>query len=326
MALTFKNPKEYITELIGTMILISIGCTAAVTGNLGVGFAFGLTLIGLVFCIGNVSSCHFNPLISLSMFISGKMDAEDTLWYVLAQIIGGILGAIISLILICQVQNTGNVWVYASMYGSDNGLIEWFGAMVVEFLFAFTLAFVVMKAVDSKKINMKSGTAVALALFALVSIGGWGMTRTAVNPAKSIGTAIAMLFSGVDGKFDPLIQLWLFIIFPVLGAVAGTFLYMVLESGEFDLNKYLSAIKKKKEEKAEEEYAEESEEVSEESAEEPLAEEEAVEEPVEEIPEIESVEDDTLPEVESEEDILPEVESEEKPAEEIVIDSETKTE
>ena len=317
MALTFKNPKEYITELIGTMILISIGCTAAIVGNLGVGFAFGLTFIGLIFCIGNVSNCHFNPLITLGMFINNKIDAEDTLWYVLAQIIGGFLGAIISLILICQVQNTGNVWIYVSMYGSDNGLIEWFGAMVVEFLFAFTLVFVVLKAADTKKIGMKAGTAVAIAMFALVSIGGWGMTRTAVNPAKSIGTAFAMLFSGVDGKFDPLIQLWLFIIFPVLGAAAAAFVYMMMESGEFDLNKYLSAIKKKKSEGDEADVSDDAEYSEEEAAaEEPVEEEPIVDEPAEEIPEIESVEEEPLPEVESEEE-----------AEEIVVEeSETKTE
>lgn len=318
MALSFENPKEYITELIGTMILVAIGCVFGLYGmfgnSLSAAIGFSLTFLGLIYCIGKYSSCHFNPLISLSMFINGKMKADDTLWYVLAQIIGGILGALFSLVLAAQIMHTSRDFTYVSYFGdklvNNFGLmgIDLFGAILVEFLFAFVLCFVAMKATESKKIDMKSGAIIAAAMFGLIYIG-CGMTGTAVNPAKSIGAAIAMMFSNIDGKFDPLIQLWLFIIIPLLGAVVGTFLYMILESDEFDLNKYLSAIKKKKsEDAADEEYAEESEE--------PVAEEEIVEEPVEEIPEIESVDDD----------VLPEVESEEETAEEVVVDSETKTE
>ena len=188
---------------------------------------------------------------------------------------------------------------------------------ILEFFLAFFLSYIAMKATDSKKIDIKSGAIIATAMFALIWIFGT-ITFTAINPAKSIGAAIAMLFSDLDNHTEPLIQLWLFIIIPALGAVVGTFVYMVTQSDEFDLNKYLSAVKKKKEEKTDEEYEEESEEVSEENAEEPAAEEEVVED-AEEIPEIESVEDDALPEVESEEETV--VESEEPAA-----DSETKTE
>ena len=137
--------------------------------------------------------------------------------------------------------------------------------------------------------------------------------QTAVNPAKSIGAAFAMLFSNLEGHTEPFIQLWLFIIFPALGAIVGTFIYMITESGEFDLNKYLSAAKKKKAEDADEEYVEESEEITEETAEESeeqVAEEPAAEEavaeapaaeaPADDIPEIESVEEDAVPETESE--------------------------
>ena len=327
MALSFENPKEYITELIGTAILVFIGCLFA-TGTRGTSMVaaggFALTFIGLIYCIGKYSNCHFNPLISLSMFINGKMKANDTLFYVLAQIIGGIIGAVLCFLTFAIGYDTWDILFYADYYGGyfvnyGYGGLEVMGAVIVEFFLAFVLAFVAMKATDSKKIDMKSGAVIAVAMFGLIWIGS-GLAYSAVNPAKSIGAAIAMLFSGLDNHTEPLIQLWLFIIFPALGAAVGTFVYMVTESDEFDLNKYLSAIKKKKEEKAaDEEYAEE----SEENAEEPAAEEEPAEEVVEdteeEIPEIESVEEDALPEVESAED--PVVESEEP-----VADSETKTE
>ena len=316
MALTFENPKEYIAELIGTAILVTIGCMVAAAGMLPAAIAFTLAYIGLIYCIGKYCGCHFNPVITLSMFVTGKMKANDTLWYVLAQIIGGIIGGIITIIIAAQVWHTGNVWVYVSMYGNDNGHIEWFGAIIVEFMLAFILAYVAMKATDSKKIDMKSGAIVAVALFGVVYIAA-AMTDSAANPAKSIGTAFAMMFSGIDGKFDPLIQLWLFIIFPALGALVGAFVYLMMESGEFDLSKYLASKKKDKSEVVEADELEDAEYSEEEAAtEEPVEEEPIVDEPAEEIPEIESVEEEPLPEVESEEE-----------AEEIVVEeSETKTE
>ena len=325
MALSFENPKEYITELIGTAILVFIGCLFA-TGTRGTSMVaaggFALTFIGLIYCIGKYSNCHFNPLISLSMFINGKMKANDTLFYVLAQIIGGIIGAVLCFLTFAIGYDTWDILFYADYYGGyfvnyGYGGLEVMGAVIVEFFLAFVLAFVAMKATDSKKIDMKSGAVIAVAMFGLIWIGS-GLAYSAVNPAKSIGAAIAMLFSGIENHVEPLVQIWFFIIIPALGAIVGTFVYMITQSDEFDLNKYLSAIKKKKEESTDEEYAEESEEVSEENAEEPAAEEEPVED-AEEIPEIESVEDDALPEVESEEETV--VESEEPAA-----DSETKTE
>ena len=327
MAISFENPKEYITELIGTLILVLIGCLAGAAVNawgfssMATGAAFALTYVGLIYCVGKFSNCHFNPLITLSMFISGKMKAGDTLFYVLAQLIGGIIGAIIAFFTLYFAYDTWDIFLFASTYGGYFARVELIGAIIVEFFLAFILAFVAMKATTSKKIDIKSGAIIAVAIFGLM----WtfsGMTFSAINPAKSLGAAIAMLFSGIDNHIEPLVQIWFFILVPALGAVVGTFLYMVTESDEFDLNKYLSAVKKKKEEKADEEYAEESEEVSEENAEEPVAEEEVVED-TEEIPEIESVEEDALPEVESEEEAAEEtvVESEE-PA----VDSVTKTE
>ncbi len=320
MALTFENPKEYIAELIGTAILVTIGCMIAAAGMLAAAIAFTLAYIGLIYCIGKYCGCHFNPVITLSMFVTGKMKANDTLWYVLAQIIGGIIGGIITIIIAAQVWHTGDVIIYASYFGDAfsnySRHIDTFGAIIVEFMLAFILAYVAMKATDSKKIDMKSGAIVAVALFGVVYIAA-AMTDSAANPAKSIGTAFAMLFSGIDGKFDPLIQLWLFIIFPALGALVGAFVYMMMESGEFDLNKYLSAIKKKKSEGDEADVSDDAEYSEEEAAaEEPVEEEPIVDEPAEEIPEIESVEEEPLPEVESEEE-----------AEEIVVEeSETKTE
>ncbi len=331
MALSFENPKEYITEMIGTMILVAIGCFAGIsliaggwwngTSTMVVGAAFALTFIGLIYCIGKYCSCHFNPLITLSMFISGKMKADDTLWYVLAQIIGGIIGAVLSFFVLAIAYDTWSIFLYPSFYGGyyeNYGIrgVGVIGAMFIEFFLAFILSYVAMKATNSSKIDMKSGSIIAIVTFGLIWILG-EFTYSAINPAQSIGSAIAMMFSDIKDHFEPLIQLWLFIIFPALGAVVGTFLYMIMESGEFDLNKYITVKKDKPAADDAEEPAEESDdaEYSEEEAaeEEPAEEEPVADEPVEEIPEIESVEEEPLPEVESEEEVAPE-------------ESETKTE
>ena len=219
MAIQFQNPKEYIAELIGTMIFIAIGCTVAAYAwrggsSLMVAFGFAAAFIGLIYCIGKVSDCHFNPLITLSMFINGRMNAADTLFYVLAQIIGGILGAIFSFFLVSQspaLFPNNNVIVYPSVYGGSFPYmvgIEVIGAFLLEMFFAFILCYIVLKATESRKIEMKSGAIIAAAMFALIYFGCM-VTYTAVNPAKSIGAAFAMLFSGVQDKSEPLIQLWL---------------------------------------------------------------------------------------------------------------------
>ena len=263
MAIEFKNPKEYLAELIGTAILISIGCTVATTamgGSLMTACGFALTFVGLIYCIGEVCDCHFNPLITLGMFINGKIDVSDTLWYILAQILGGILGSIFSFVILTQVFYSGDVVMYAStfgdgyIYGFLNG-IDTFGAIIVEFLFAFTLVFITMKATESKKIDMKAGIVIAVAMFALIYFG-CAMTNTAVNPAKSIGAAFAMMFSSIEDKWDPLIQLWLFIIFPILGAVAAGFLYMFIDSGDLEFDKIIEKAKANSAARAERKAAE----------------------------------------------------------------------
>ena len=328
MAIQFQNPKEYIGELIGTMLLIGFGCFIGgctvfnnvrwdVLGNAVVSpgmsmitaIVFALVFVALVYCIGGICNCHFNPLISLSMMITGKMDAKDTLWYVLAQIIGGILGALFAFYMLTQYMYTDDVLVYPSVFGKssfDGNLeaIDWVGAIVVEFVFAFVLCFVAMKATESKKIDMKAGAIIAVAMFGLIYVGS-GLTATAVNPAKSIGAAIAMMFSGIKGSFDPLIQLWMFIIVPLLGAIVGTIIYMITNNDEFDVNEYINKVKEKqaakKAAKEEAKAAAEAEAAEAAEAEEVSEEEVAADEPAEEEPaeEAEDPSDDSIPEIES---------------------------
>lgn len=78
-----KASKRYIAELIGTMVLVLMGCGSAVIagfyiGNVGIAFAFGLAVLAMVYAIGSISGCHINPVISISMLVAGKLSAKDT--------------------------------------------------------------------------------------------------------------------------------------------------------------------------------------------------------------------------------------------------------
>jgi aquaporin Z len=90
--------KRYIAELIGTMVLVLFGCGSAaiagsVLGNLGIALAFGLSIVAMAYSIGNVSGCHVNPAVSISMYFSGRMEGRECGMYCLFQCIGAIIGS-----------------------------------------------------------------------------------------------------------------------------------------------------------------------------------------------------------------------------------------
>ena len=92
------DSRRYAAELVGTFVLVFIGCGSATLagkyiGFVGIAFAFGLSVLTMVYAIGGISGCHINPAISISMFASGKLTAKDTVLYVIAQCIGAIIGA-----------------------------------------------------------------------------------------------------------------------------------------------------------------------------------------------------------------------------------------
>ena len=90
--------KKLVAECVGTMFLVLLACGSAVLagpsiGGLGIGLCFGLVLLCLVYCIGNISGCHVNPAVSLAMWLSGRMKGGEFVGYVIAQLIGAAIGA-----------------------------------------------------------------------------------------------------------------------------------------------------------------------------------------------------------------------------------------
>ena len=93
-----KPVTRYFAELIGTMVLVLMGCGSAAIagayiGNVGISFAFGIAVLGMVYAIGGISGCHINPAISISMLIARKISVKDTVLYIVFQCIGAVIGA-----------------------------------------------------------------------------------------------------------------------------------------------------------------------------------------------------------------------------------------
>ena len=214
--------KKYLAELIGTMVLVLLGCGSAVfagsvadvvgtgVGTLGVAFAFGLAVIAMAYTIGNISGCHINPAITLGVFLAGRMKGKDAIMYMIFQVIGAIVGSLILFALVSSGKNAGPTTTGANGFGDGQAL----QAFIAELVFTFIFVLVVLGSTDSKKgAGNLAGLAIGLTLV-LIHIVCIPITGTSVNPARSIGPAI---FEG--GK--ALSQLWVFILAPLLGGAAA---------------------------------------------------------------------------------------------------------
>ena len=192
---------KQIAEFIGTFTLVMLGCGSAVLagadiGLTGISFAFGLALIAMAYGIGPVSGCHINPAVSLGMVAAGRMSMLEAIKYIIAQVAGAIVAAAV-------------LWVIATGKAgytlAEKGLGQngWGAGYLGEYSMIAALVFEI----------------VATFLFMVViHLVGINVTGVSVNPARSVGPA---LFVGGTA----IAQLWLFIVAPILGAVAAGLLF-----------------------------------------------------------------------------------------------------
>jgi aquaporin Z len=230
-----KATKKYIAEFIGTLTLITLGCgtamlvgcnAAAGSGYLLTALAFGLVIVGMAYCVGNISGCHINPAVSLGVLMSKGMSVKDFIGYVIAQCLGALAGAG----LLAAIFGLGGVADMTGGFGS-NGLAGVGGnaaaGLLVEIVLTFFFVLTIL-GVTSKKAGHGSfgGLIIGLTLV-LVHILGIGLTGTSVNPARSFGPALMAM---IDGNNDPIGVLWVFIVGPLVGAALAALVYKFLES------------------------------------------------------------------------------------------------
>ena len=219
--------RKYVAECIGTFTLVLIGCgTAMLTGcdkwggYLTTAFAFGLVIVGMAYCVGNISGCHINPADSLACLISGRMNAKDFGLYFVFQTIGAILGAAV----LKGIFAMGGITDATGGLGS-NGLAGVNGnigaGLIVEVILTFIFILVILGVTDGDYKHGSFGGVVIGFSLVMVHILGIGLTGTSVNPARSIGPAI---FAGGAALTD----LWVFIVGPFAGAALAALVYKFL--------------------------------------------------------------------------------------------------
>ncbi len=225
--------KKPIAEFIGTFTLVFFGCGAAVIAGmghgptaidvLGIAFAFGLAIVAMAYGIGPVSGCHVNPAVSFGVLVAGRMTTADFFAYVVAQVLGAIVGAAaLYLILSGKMNAEWHVGSHGSLgqngwgpgYLGEYDIISAFTFEVIAtFIFLVTILGVTQKAAPSHL----AGLAIGLTL-TMIHIVGINVTGVSVNPARSLGPALV----GAGINPGALAQVWLFIVAPLIGAaIAG---------------------------------------------------------------------------------------------------------
>ncbi len=225
--------KRYVSELIGTMVLVLFGCGSAAIagtqlGTLGIALAFGLSIVAMAYVIGDISGCHINPAVSIGLWIDGRMETKDLVMYIIFQCIGAIIGIALLAAIINSAPSLGG---YMATGLGQNGFgtassvgIDVVGAILVEVILTFVFVFTILGVTKKVENGAVAGIVIGLTL-AFVHIMGIPLTGTSVNPARSLAPA---LFIGGQA----LQQVWVFILAPIIGAVIAGLLFKGLSTEE----------------------------------------------------------------------------------------------
>lgn len=215
---------KFSAEFLGTMVLVFMGCGSAViagangttgVGLLGISFAFGLSVTAMAYAIGHISGCHINPAISIGMVIAGRMKTSDAIYYIVAQVLGAIVGSAILLAIASGKPGYDLATGGLGQNGYDNLSPQHYNLLsgfIAEVVLTFIFLLVIFGSTSTKNINGGfAGLSIGLSLV-LIHIVGIPVTGVSVNPARSIGPALLVGGQSIS-------QLWLFIVAPILGAV-----------------------------------------------------------------------------------------------------------
>ncbi len=222
--------KKYLAEMFGTMVLVLMGCGVAVSLNcssdcsnvvnaatvIGTAMAFGLSVVAMAYTIGGISGCHINPAITLGVFLSGRINAKDTIMYIVFQCIGAFIGSAILYLL------TSNSTLTGTGANDLQSGVTMMGGLIAEIVFTCVFVLVVLGATSKTNgaTNNFAGLAIGLALV-LVHLVCIRYTGTSVNPARSLAPAI---FQGGSA----LSNLWIFIAGPFVGAMLAAGIWGVI--------------------------------------------------------------------------------------------------
>ncbi|MER3502190.1 MAG: hypothetical protein IMHGJWDQ_001590 [Candidatus Fervidibacter sp.] len=221
-----------VAEFVGTFALVFIGCGSIIADGItngkvtpvGISLAFGLTVMAMVYATGHISAAHFNPAVTIGFAVAGRFPWRYVPHYLLAEFAGALLASFLHWALVSGYAY--NVNFGATVLGKGLTFGQGF---VVEVVLTFLLMFVIMAvATDNRVPSAASGLAIGMTV-ALCALAGGALTGASMNPARSL--APALFAASVTS--EPLRQLPLYLIAPVVGAVLAARLYESLRSEEF---------------------------------------------------------------------------------------------
>jgi aquaporin Z len=220
-----KPLTRYLAELIGTMVLVLLGCGSAVIasyyiGNLGIAFAFGIAVLAMVYAIGGISGCHINPAITISMLVARKISIRDSAFYIVFQCVGAIIGAGVLYAIATGVQSfsLATTGLGQNGYGAASpGGYSLVAALAAEIALTFVFVLVVHGSTHERVPKGFAGLSIGLSLV-MIHLVGIPITGTSVNPARSLGPAV---FVGGEA----LGQLWLFLVAPIIGGILAALVW-----------------------------------------------------------------------------------------------------
>ncbi len=227
--------KKLSAEFVGTLWLVLGGCGSAVLaaafpnvgiGLLGVSLAFGLTVLTMAYSIGHISGCHLNPAVTLGLWAGKRFPASEILPYIVAQVIGAIVGAGILYVIASGKAGFSTAGGFASNGFGDNspGKYALIACLVTEVVMTFFFLIIILGSTHNRAPKGFAPIAIGLGL-TLIHLISIPVTNTSVNPARSTGPA---LFVGGWA----IAQLWLFWVAPILGAILAGFFYSWLIGDE----------------------------------------------------------------------------------------------
>jgi aquaporin Z len=227
---SIPSSKKYLAEFLGTFVLVFMGCGSAVLagkyiGFVGISFAFGLSVLVMVYAIGGISGCHINPAISISMLASGKTKLEDTVIYVIVQCMGAVIAAVVLYAVALGNPGyslTGNGLGQNGYDAASPGGFSMISGFIAEVILTFIFLLVIHGSTSERAPKGFAGISIGLSLV-LIHLVGIPITGTSVNPARSLGPAVV-----VGGT--ALSQLWLFWVAPILGGLLAALVWRFLKS------------------------------------------------------------------------------------------------
>ncbi len=226
MADTSTTLQKVSAEALGTFVLVFIGCgTAIFSGGdyVAIGLAFGLTVLAGAYAFGRISGAHFNPAVSVGAALGGRMAWRQVPVYVGAQLAGAIVAGLSLFVLVHGIDgyDVGDSGLGQNGFGDDGTGYAWWAALLAEVILTAIFLFVILAVTDARNEHPALAPAAIGLTLSMIHFASISLTGTSVNPARSIGVGI---FAGSDA----IIQLWLFIVAPLIGAAIAGLTYPLL--------------------------------------------------------------------------------------------------